>query len=176
MSVIGAAALLVLNCVVAVVAMDGEVRSDSVADTGFTNMQAAVMALTPSDMERHQVLFDRSVGADVTWVQLDGACHESFTSTNFGVCPTMEPTTGRRITANYAIAFGSRHVLESRNADLNAVLLVTADAARAAARRINYGSRVGAIVLRSTGNTLAAGDYAFLPDDANALPDVMIPG
>mgnify|MGYP000237459235 CR=1 FL=1 len=50
------------------------------------------------------------------------------------------------------------------------------DAARAAARRINYGSRVGAIVLRSTGNTLAAGDYAFLPDDANALPDVMIPG
>ena len=108
--------------VVAVVAMDGEVRSDSVADTGFTNMQAAVMALTPSDMERHQVLFDRSVGADVTWVQLDGACHESFTSTNFGVCPTMEPTTGRRITANYAIAFGSRHVLESRNAELLDVL------------------------------------------------------
>ncbi len=50
------------------------------------------------------------------------------------------------------------------------------DAARAAVQRINYGSRVGAIVLRSTGSTLAAGDYAFLPDDSNALPDEMIPG
>ena len=50
------------------------------------------------------------------------------------------------------------------------------DAARAAVKRINYGSRIGAIVLRSTGNTLAAGDFAFLPDDANALPDEMIPG
>jgi len=99
--------------VVAVVALDGEIRSDSVADTGFASMQATVMALTPGDMARHQDLFDRSQGADVTWVQLEGACHESFTSTNFGVCPTLELPTGQRITANYAIAFGIRHVLQS---------------------------------------------------------------
>ena len=43
-------------------------------------------------------------------------------------------------------------------------------------RRINYGSRIGAVVLRSTGSTLAASDYAFLPDDANALPDLIVVG
>jgi|JI10StandDraft_1071094.scaffolds.fasta_scaffold354766_2 predicted dienelactone hydrolase len=108
--------------VVAVVAMDGEIRDDSVADTGFTSMQAAVMALTPADMARHQDLFDRSAGADVTWVQLDGACHESFTSTNFGSCPTLALPLGRRITANYAIAFGIRHVLQSDDAEVLALL------------------------------------------------------
>lgn len=50
------------------------------------------------------------------------------------------------------------------------------DAARAAIKRLTFATRTSGLCFRSTGNTLADGDYAPLPDDANAIPDAMIPG
>jgi hypothetical protein len=50
------------------------------------------------------------------------------------------------------------------------------DAARAAIRRLTFGTRISGLCLRSTGTTLPAGDYSPIPDDANAIPDEMVPG
>lgn len=50
------------------------------------------------------------------------------------------------------------------------------DAARAAIRRLTFATRTSGLCFRSTGTTLPDGDYAPLPDDANAIPDAMIPG
>lgn len=50
------------------------------------------------------------------------------------------------------------------------------DAARAAIRRINYATRIGALCMREAGGMLSAGDFAMIPDDVNALPDQSLPG
>ena len=49
------------------------------------------------------------------------------------------------------------------------------EAARAAIARITYGTRIGALILREAGGVLPAGEYTFLPDDDNAIPDAIIP-
>jgi uncharacterized MnhB-related membrane protein len=48
-------------------------------------------------------------------------------------------------------------------------------AARAAIARITYATRIGALILREADGTLPAGEYTFLPDDDNAIPDAIIP-
>jgi len=50
------------------------------------------------------------------------------------------------------------------------------NAARAAIARITYATRIGALILREVGGVLPAGDYTFLPDDDNAIPDTIVPG
>lgn len=49
------------------------------------------------------------------------------------------------------------------------------EAARAAIRRITYATRIGALILREADGVLPAGEYTFLPDDDNAIPDAIIP-
>lgn len=97
--------------VVGVVPLDGGIGDQLVADSGFAAMIAPVMFLTVDDDAGDQDLFDRSTGADVTWVTLAGACHESFTGTF--PCDGLPLETSLPITATYAIAFGTRHVLQS---------------------------------------------------------------
>lgn len=48
-------------------------------------------------------------------------------------------------------------------------------AARAAIARITYATRIGALILREADGTLPAGEYTFLPDDDNAIPDAIVP-
>lgn len=106
--------------VVGVVPLDGGIGDQLVADSGFAAMIAPVMFLSVDDDAGDMDLFQRSTGADVTWVTLAGACHESFTGT-FN-CDTLPLTTSLPITATYAIAFGIRQVLQSDDAALLALL------------------------------------------------------
>lgn len=46
---------------------------------------------------------------------------------------------------------------------------------RSAIQRISYATRIGALILREADGTLPAGEYTFLPDDDNAIPDAIIP-
>jgi len=52
---------------------------------------------------------------------------------------------------------------------------VDLDAARAAIARITYATRISALILREADGVLPAGEYTFLPDDDNAIPDAIIP-
>ncbi len=106
--------------VVAVVSLDGGVSTDLVADAGFADMHAPAMLITPPDNPNDTALFARSGGANVTWVQLAGACHNSFT----GIlgCGTLPLTTSLPLTATYTLAFGIRHVLQSDDAALLAIV------------------------------------------------------
>ena len=49
------------------------------------------------------------------------------------------------------------------------------DAARKAVARITYATRIGALILREADGVLPAGEYTFLPDDDNAIPDAIVP-
>lgn len=51
------------------------------------------------------------------------------------------------------------------------------EAARLAVRRINFATRKGNLLLRSSGTgALPAGSFAAIPDDPGAIPDACIPG
>ena len=106
--------------VAGIVSLDGGVSTGLVADEGFASMIAPAMLITPPDSASDATLFARSEGADVTWVQLAGACHNSFT----GIlgCPTLPLTTSLPVTATYTLAFGIRHVLQSDDPTLLAIL------------------------------------------------------
>ncbi|MCA9532759.1 MAG: alpha/beta fold hydrolase [Myxococcales bacterium] len=106
--------------VAGIVSLDGGVSTGLVADEGFASMIAPAMLITPPDSASDAALFARSEGADVTWVQLAGACHNSFT----GIlgCPTLPLTTSLPVTATYTLAFGIRHVLQSDDPTLLAIL------------------------------------------------------
>ena len=106
--------------IVGAIALDGGVGTDRVADAGFADMTGPMLFMTPTNDAGDMALYDRSALADVTWVQLDGACHESFTGT-FS-CQTLPLTTSLPITHTYAVAFGIRTVLQSDDAALLAIL------------------------------------------------------
>lgn len=106
--------------VAGIVALDGGIGSQLVADAGFADMIAPVMFMTVDDDSSDMDLFARSTGADVSWAVFAGACHESFTGTLD--CPTLDLSVSLPITATYAIAFGARHVLQSSDAALLAIL------------------------------------------------------
>jgi predicted dienelactone hydrolase len=106
--------------VVGVVAMDGGIGTNVVADAGFADMIAPALFLSPANDAEDTALYNRSTAADVSWVQLDGACHESFTGT-FN-CDTLPLTTSLPVTHTYVIGFGIRHVLQSNDAALLSIL------------------------------------------------------
>ena len=98
--------------VVGVVSLDGGLSTGLVADEGFAAMTAPVFWLSQPDVASNAELFARSAGADVTWVQLAGGCHNSFT----GIlgCSTLPLDTSLAITATYTLAFGIHTVLRER--------------------------------------------------------------
>lgn len=106
--------------VAAIVSLDGGLAVELVADAGFAAMRVPAMLITPPDKPSDAELFARSAGVDVTWVQLAGACHNSFT----GIlgCGTLPLETSLPVTATYTLAFGIRHVLQSSDPALLAIL------------------------------------------------------
>jgi predicted dienelactone hydrolase len=57
--------------------------------------------------------------SDVVWVDIEGACHLSFT---LGVCATLPGPDGYAIVEAYALAFARRHLLGDTSPSLSALL------------------------------------------------------
>lgn len=106
--------------VVGVVSYDGGVGPNRVADAGFAQLIAPVLFMTTSDHASDRELFERASGADITWTQLEGGCHHSFTG-HLG-CSTLPLSTSLPVTATYSIAFGTRTVLQSADSAVLAIL------------------------------------------------------
>lgn len=106
--------------VAAVVPLDGALGSDLAYDTGFGAMTAPVLFLSGSASGDGTSTYERAALADVTWVELVGGCHESFTGTL--ACSTLALSESFTIAATYAIAFGIRHVLGSDDGDVVGIL------------------------------------------------------
>ncbi|MEZ4436302.1 MAG: hypothetical protein R3F65_28215, partial [bacterium] len=59
----------------------------------------------PDDMA---AMFDLMQGFPLTWVELEGGCHQTFA---LGRCPTLDPALGFHIVATHALAFARHHLL-----------------------------------------------------------------
>ena len=100
-----------------IVALDGSVGTDRVADSGFAAMTIPAMLLSSDDRGGTQELFDRAAGIEFTWFEFQNACHESFTGSL--ICNNGFPLDeSLRATARLTIAFGQQVVLGDTSAEV----------------------------------------------------------
>jgi predicted dienelactone hydrolase len=94
--------------VVAVGPMAGAAGTNLVAEVGWAAMDRPVLYLTGSADSDGSVAFDATSEGDVTWVEIEGGCHESFTATELPC--DVDKDLSLTITATYLTAFGSKAV------------------------------------------------------------------
>ena len=98
--------------VVAAIPMAGTYRSSWFGTDGYLAIgDRPVLALTGS-LDGHSSAvsqFESLVGIALTWVELEGGCHQTFA---LGFCDTLDPTEGFRLVGTYALAFARACILE----------------------------------------------------------------
>ncbi len=96
--------------VVAGIAMDGGYREGWFGPDGWRAVQLPLQMQSVPGAEKPdvQAIFDRAEGLDLVWVEVAGACHQTF---GLGLCGTLEKERGFRISEVYALAFARRHLL-----------------------------------------------------------------
>ena len=105
-----------------VVALDGTVGADRVADSGFAAMTVPVLMLTSDDRGGTREQFDRSTGVDVNWFEFIGACHLLFTDDTSACANGFPVDEGTRATALLSLAFAQRVILDDTSAEVDALL------------------------------------------------------
>lgn len=85
--------------------LDGTSRGSLFGESGHTAIQVPLMLQSAGDQ---QAFVDASAGLDLTWVWLEGSCHQTFA---LGLCGTFDPSEGFRLVDTYALAFARRVVL-----------------------------------------------------------------
>lgn len=64
-------------------------------------------------------VWERSEGLDMTWMVIEGGCHQLF---GLGVCPQIDDEVGVRAVRTYSLAFGRKHVLGDEGATTEGLL------------------------------------------------------
>lgn len=106
--------------VVAAVPMAGRIDRNWFGPAGHQSVEVPMMLLTGSEDDvGAEAQFETLIGVDLTWVDLDGGCHETF---NLGFCNTLPRDEGYAITRAHALAFGRRHVLGDDAPDVVSLL------------------------------------------------------
>ncbi len=103
--------------VIALAPLDGTVGTDLVADAGFADMDRPVLFMSASTDPAE---FTRTSAGEVTWVSVEGGCHETFTATP--VPCDLDKTRGLEITATYVSAFATREMFGSTDATVTGIL------------------------------------------------------
>jgi pimeloyl-ACP methyl ester carboxylesterase len=107
--------------VVAVAPMAGDAGTELVAESGWAGMRGPVLYMTGTEDFDGAPQYARTAAGDVTWLEVDGACHESFTSTGVP-CPTLDKAEGHTAIATYLEAFVAAHALGSEEPAVVSVL------------------------------------------------------
>lgn len=96
--------------VVAGIAMDGGYRAAWFGADGWRAVDVPMqMQSVPGDEKASiQEAFDLAEGLDLVWIEVAGACHQTF---GLGICATLDKERGFRISEVYALAFARRHLL-----------------------------------------------------------------
>ncbi len=106
--------------VAAVMPLDGGAGADLVSAEGWTD--AAVPIFVQSrDNSGSEDMFTRASGAEVTWVSIEGSCHESFTGNPIS-CDTLNKDTGLGIVGTYLSAWAARQILGQDDETVRGIL------------------------------------------------------
>ncbi len=124
--------------VVAGVSLDCTMDANLLPDEGFAQVPVPMLHMSGTKGNHGIGIFERAAAANLTWVSAEGGCHESFTGTLD--CPTLPLEESLRIAAVYAVAFGTRHVLQSSDPAVTAILDGSVDVSTSAELKRSPGA------------------------------------
>ncbi len=102
---------------VAAMTIAGNYREAWFGNDGFETVDIPVFALSgTADPRGHAEEFELIDGVDLTWVDVEGACHESFTFG--GGCTTIETEEAFTIVDAYALAMARHYVLSDESLEV----------------------------------------------------------
>lgn len=100
---------------IAVVPMAGQMGADWRGDNGLLSVNIPMLLLSGSnDDVGNASTFAQMTGKPVTWVELEGGCHETFA---LGFCTTLNKAVGYQLVNTYAMAFGRKQMFEDSSVD-----------------------------------------------------------
>jgi len=106
--------------IVAAIPMAGTIRRSFFGAQGHRSVRGPVLSMTGgNDGVGQQAQWDSIDDIDFTWVDIAGACHQTFA---LGTCDTLPSEQGFAIVDTYALAFARAHVLSDTTASVLGVL------------------------------------------------------
>ncbi|MDG1482837.1 MAG: hypothetical protein P8R54_24815 [Myxococcota bacterium] len=105
---------------VAAIPMAGAGRFEYFADGGLENLTVPVLQMSGTeDRDDPQQMWDLSAGTALSWVSIEGGCHEMF---GVGGCPDLAPEDGFSLIEAYALAFARHHLLGDDSEEVTGLL------------------------------------------------------
>jgi predicted dienelactone hydrolase len=97
--------------IVAAIPIAGDIDEDFFGDTGFTSVTVPLLSITGSeDSVDGQAQLDQvSPPVDLTWIQIEGACHNSFAV--IGLCATITAEETMHMANAYTLSFARVNLL-----------------------------------------------------------------
>ncbi len=97
--------------IVAAIPIAGDIDEDFFGDTGFSSVTVPLLSITGSEdtVDGQAQLTQVSPPVDLTWVQIEGACHNSFAV--IGLCATITAEDTMQMVNAYTLSFARVHLL-----------------------------------------------------------------
>ena len=117
---------------VAVMPMAGSIDRGYFGPNGHRSVHVPVFAMSgTADDVGDQGQFDSTAGVDLTWIDVQGGCHQFF---GLGHCPMIDDAFQVPIVGTYALAFARRHLL----GDTDPMILGILDGTRPVSERVTF--------------------------------------
>jgi predicted dienelactone hydrolase len=95
--------------IVAAILMAGSIDRALFGENGHSSVTAPLLSMSGTlDPVGADSQFDSTASVDLTWIDIDGGCHQSFA---LGICDTLDADSGFAVINTYAMAFGRAHIL-----------------------------------------------------------------
>jgi predicted dienelactone hydrolase len=121
--------------VAAVIPMAGAINRDLFGKSGHEGVTIPMLSMSGgNDPVGADKQFADAVGVGLTWIDIDGACHQTF---GLGACDTLEADEGFAIVNTYALAFARKHILDDTG---NSVVTIL-DGTKAVSERVSFEQR-----------------------------------
>ena len=106
--------------IVAAIPMAGAGNFDYFDTATLAGLTTPVMQMSGTeDHDDPQGMWDLSEGTPLTWVSIEGGCHEMFSA---GGCPDFDRDEGFSLIESYALAFARVHLLDDTNSEVVGLL------------------------------------------------------
>ena len=100
---------------VAGVLMAGSISRDWFGPDGHKTVKVPILSMSgTADIVGAKEQFETTAGLPLTWIEIEGACHQSF---GLEACETLAPEEGSPLIRTWALAFGRRHILGDTSMD-----------------------------------------------------------
>jgi predicted dienelactone hydrolase len=106
--------------IVGIIPMAGSINREFFGPQGHSTVTIPILSMSGSaDLVGAAGQFETTGDLDLTWIDLEGGCHQTF---GLGVCATLDPDEGFQIINTYALAFARNVILNDTSATITKIL------------------------------------------------------